>query len=1317
MCLPQGVVYAIGVSENAESITTPTITPSISDEEDKQIEEEEIVNEEQTEDKYIENGLFDGEETRGIEPFGMPNAASISLYATEDDANGDGYADSDVETIMRMMSDRFNLNWPKNKPWQWGINLGGGIDIMFVSFGYKPEDKNFQGLKYVYQVKISHRDFQGEFELSNLPYLKSISCTNNQLTKLELSNLPSLEWVECENNMITELNFSNVPKLNSLTCDNNMLTELNLSNLSELKKLTCQNNSLTSIDLSDSPKMEKLSCSGNQIAKMLWGESTDWKTIECEDNQIEKLELKGCKNLIILMCKNNRIKKIDLSNASKLQAVSADNNPLDVLTVNRTPRVLEITWLPTLVGNQELGFGWYLDEQLTKRVESREYLNGLHTYYGKYAKMPTISDEVEIFFDYNKDIVGEGVGNQEVEWDPASWFVLPSTTYNHELAKISMLLSAAAYNETYISTALIDMGFNEGNEGDVHQFNYGGNDKNKAGVTFANRKMVSVDGIGSNLIVVAIRGTANNSEWEGNFEMGLGTHHENFEKATLDIKKSLIEYLKEQKITRLNEAKIIITGHSRGGAVSNLLAYYLTKEAREKSDYFKPNNIYAYTFAAANVVQGSTSSTNYNNIFNFIHGDDFVPQMPLKAWNYGRYGVDLQASKYYDHDMDREFKKLTGVDFLSYRGAKMNTNSFVKNLGKVASTAQAYYAAPVKHNHLNHIEANEYFYYLARVLQGLPGSDIAFGSETALDLKCYGGISLFLAVEGEMQKRLFYSHTPETYISWMNALSQGWYAQSPPSLQTKSQITGPTNIYVYSSEGTLVASVENGIVNIAPQEDVAIRFIDNNSEKKEIIVSPYSDYVIKIEPTANGILEYHGQSINVDTNEVYTTEEFKNVSIVVGKEILVKVSEVEIVQEEGTGEYQQSVNTQVYSIYENGEAFAIDNEGNETLCSEVIISAVSTIGSAVGGGTYAVGDTVTIQTFYQKGYDFLGWYKGNALVSQEMRYSFEASISERFEAIYEPLPKYQITFDGNGGVITNTSKEVMIDETYGELPTPTRTGYSFEGWYTVKTGGTKITQETQVSIANAHVLYAHWKINTYTVKFDGNKNISGAMSNLVMNHGMAKILPANTFKRTGYTFVGWNTKADGKGTAYADKASVKNVNLTLYAQWKAIPVPTKIPTKPTAKTYTIKFNGNKSTSGKMSNLTTTNSETKKLPANKFKRKGYTFAGWNTKANGKGKAYKNKANIKEQNVTLYAQWKKTVYTVKFKGNKSTSGKMSNMKINYGKSKKLTTNKFKRTGYKFVGWNTKANGKGKAYKNKASIKNKNLTLYAQWKKIKK
>lgn len=234
----------------------------------------------------------------------------------------------------------------------------------------------------------------------------------------------------------------------------------------------------------------------------------------------------------------------------------------------------------------------------------------------------------------------------------------------------------------------------------------------------------------------------------------------------------------------------------------------------------------------------------------------------------------------------------------------------------------------------------------------------------------------------------------------------------------------------------------------------------------------------------------------------------------------------------------------------------------------------------------------------------------------------------------------------------------------------------------------------------------------YTVKFHANGG-TGTMDKLSCTYGTSKKLTANAFKRKGYTFTGWNTKKDGSGTAYKNKASVKNLTstnnktITLYAQWKA-------------RKYTISYqlNGGKNNKNNPTGYTI---RSKKITFQKPTRKGYTFVNWYRDAQ-----FKTKKTIipsgSTGSMTLYAKWKANTYKVKFHANGG-KGKMSTISCTYGMSKKLKANAFKRSGYKFVGWNTKANGKGTTYKNKASIKNlssvkgKTVTLYAQWKKKKK
>ena len=158
----------------------------------------------------------------------------------------------------------------------------------------------------------------------------------------------------------------------------------------------------------------------------------------------------------------------------------------------------------------------------------------------------------------------------------------------------------------------------------------------------------------------------------------------------------------------------------------------------------------------------------------------------------------------------------------------------------------------------------------------------------------------------------------------------------------------------------------------------------------------------------------------------------------------------------------------------------------------------------------------------------------------------------------------------------------------------------------------------------------------YTIAFNGNGATSGSVESMDCGYNISYTLPQNAFKKTNYTFAGWNTKADGSGTKYANLASVKsltstnNRTVTLYAQWEA-------------NKYNIKFNANGGT-GTMSAMSNCKYDTSyKLTANTFKRTGCTFAGWNTKADGTGKTYTNTASVKGLSttngatVTLYAQW--------------------------------------------------------------------------------
>lgn len=244
---------------------------------------------------------------------------------------------------------------------------------------------------------------------------------------------------------------------------------------------------------------------------------------------------------------------------------------------------------------------------------------------------------------------------------------------------------------------------------------------------------------------------------------------------------------------------------------------------------------------------------------------------------------------------------------------------------------------------------------------------------------------------------------------------------------------------------------------------------------------------------------------------------------------------------------------------------------------------------------------------------------------------------------------------------------------------------------------------------------------TYKIVFDGNGSTNGLMRDMEeCEKGVEYSLLKNQYTKIGYQFIGWNTKFDGSGQNYQDgqlfdisNNSIDNI-VTLYAQWKA-------------NAYNILFNKNGATSGKIASMNNINYDKEvTLNSNQFIRTNYIFTGWNTRADGKGISYKNKQvvkNLTSQNgnkVVLYAQWRLKRYNIQFLGNSSTSGTMNTMVCQYTKSYRLNSNKYVRKGYKFLGWNTRKDGKGKTYKNCQGIQNLSssdgacITLYAQWEK---
>ena len=225
----------------------------------------------------------------------------------------------------------------------------------------------------------------------------------------------------------------------------------------------------------------------------------------------------------------------------------------------------------------------------------------------------------------------------------------------------------------------------------------------------------------------------------------------------------------------------------------------------------------------------------------------------------------------------------------------------------------------------------------------------------------------------------------------------------------------------------------------------------------------------------------------------------------------------------------------------------------------------------------------------------------------------------------------------------------------------------------------------------------------YTIKFDGNGAAKGKMSEKACAAGQKEKLSKNKFEKKGYTFAGWNTQPDGKGTFYEENAYVKNLTkkadevVTLYAQWKAAQ-------------YQITYNLNGGKNNKK-NPKTYKITSKTIKLSNPSKKGYVFKGWycDKKCTKKVTAIKKGSTGK---VTLYAKWAKEKYTITYKLNGGKNNK-KNPKTYTITSKMIKLAAPTRKGYVFKGWyrDKKCTRKVTSIKKGSTGK---ITLYAKWKK---
>lgn len=314
-----------------------------------------------------------------------------------------------------------------------------------------------------------------------------------------------------------------------------------------------------------------------------------------------------------------------------------------------------------------------------------------------------------------------------------------------------------------------------------------------------------------------------------------------------------------------------------------------------------------------------------------------------------------------------------------------------------------------------------------------------------------------------------------------------------------------------------------------------------------------------------------------------------------------------------------------------------------------------------------------------------------------------------------------LTYDGNGATGGKTDPQTgKTDEKINVRDNGfTRDGYTFVTWNTqADCKGNAVKPNSEWTLRGSSTLYACWAGNAQTLTYHGNGATGGNTAAQSGKTGDELTTNANGFARDGYTFVRWDTAKDGSGTAYGEGKNgvsqyvMKPAGNDLYAIWKANPA-------------TIQYRNDwPNTTGSTPDTTGNTGDTVTISQNSFDRPGYTFTGWSTSKRGDPSLQPgDKHTLEPRTTTVWAQWKADPAHLVYNSNIGTVG--SETKTVDGvvdQTVKTITNPFDRPGYTFSGWNTQADGKGKAYatgadyvltaNDKSTPKNTSV-LYAQWK----
>ena len=311
-----------------------------------------------------------------------------------------------------------------------------------------------------------------------------------------------------------------------------------------------------------------------------------------------------------------------------------------------------------------------------------------------------------------------------------------------------------------------------------------------------------------------------------------------------------------------------------------------------------------------------------------------------------------------------------------------------------------------------------------------------------------------------------------------------------------------------------------------------------------------------------------------------------------------------------------------------------------------------------------------------------------------------------------------LTYDGNGatGGKTDPQNGVTDQKVNVRQNGFTRDGYTFVRWDTqADCRGKAVNPGDKWTLQGSSTLYACWTGNMQFLTYHGNGATGGNTASQSGKTGDELTTNANGFTRDGYTFVRWDTAKDGSGTAYGEgkngvgRYTMKPAGNDLYAIWQANPA-------------SIRYRDDWGATGSTPDTTGVTGQDVTIARNGFTRPGYTFTGWaRDRRTDPSLQPGGRYTLTPGTTTLWAQWKADPAHLIYNSNSGSTSQTRRTDGVVDQTLTVIANPFTRSGYTFTGWNTQADGRGKAYaagngfRLVADAKSNPVNtsvLYAQW-----